>query len=88
MRLCLSRVDTLYLLSTCTPVPTLALYPTVPVGKRVLYMYIQDPSSCSNDHDCSLCTLQAMGWSEGQGLGRANQGIVEPIKVSTCVAIS
>lgn len=24
--------------------------------------------------------LKSMGWREGQGLGRANQGIVDPIK--------
>ena len=30
--------------------------------------------------------MQAMGWSEGQGLGKANQEIVEPIKVyMTCI---
>ena len=31
---------------------------------------------------CLLVLLQAMGWTGGQGLGKSNQGITEPIKVS------
>ncbi len=36
-----------------------------------------------------IVLVQAMGWSDGQGLGRSNQGIVEPIKVrfSVCIII-
>ena len=34
-----------------------------------------------------IVVVQAMGWSDGQGLGRSNQGIVEPIKVRFSVRI-
>ena len=87
--LCISLFRVVYLCLLRYEQPTIHGLKEDNIGNKMLTVSIPTCTILCDTHSAIIIifVVQAMGWSDGQGLGRSNQGIVEPIKVRFSVRI-